>query len=81
MNTISDHATKLHAIAAVQGFWIGRIVQRWWQAYLSWRLEQAAIAQLSSMSDWELKDIGLNRSEITGAVRSSAARDRTFSRC
>lgn len=55
-------------------------LKRWWKAYMTWRIEQVAIAQLWSMSDRELKDIGLTRSEITGAVRGEAARDRAFSR-
>jgi uncharacterized protein YjiS (DUF1127 family) len=55
-------------------------LERWWVAYLTWRLEQAAIAQLWSMSDRELKDIRITRSEITGAVKGEAARDRGFSR-
>jgi uncharacterized protein YjiS (DUF1127 family) len=45
---------------------------------MTWRIEQAAIAQLWSMSDRELKDIGLSRSEITSAVRAEAAHDRVF---
>jgi len=47
-------------------------VQRWLAAYLTWRLEQAAIAQLSTLSDRELKDMGLNRSGIPAAVRGEA---------
>jgi uncharacterized protein YjiS (DUF1127 family) len=55
-------------------------LKRWSVAYITWRLEQAATARLRAMSDRELKDIGLTRSDITGAVRSDAARDRAFSR-
>ena len=47
-------------------------LQRWWVAYLTWRLEQAAISQLSAFSDRELKDMGLNRSGIPAAVRGEA---------
>ena len=60
--------------AAPQGtrqFWATRVVppyRRWLVAYRSWKAEQAAIAQLHSMTDRELKDIGLTRSVITGAV-------------
>lgn len=54
-------------------------VKRWWVAYLIWRIEQATIAHLKSMSDRELKDIGLTRSEIVHAVRSEAW-SRQFSR-
>jgi uncharacterized protein YjiS (DUF1127 family) len=67
------------APAAAQGtagrFWVRKLVatvERWLVAYMTWRTEQAAIAHLWSMSDRELKDIGLTRSEITGAVRGGA---------
>jgi uncharacterized protein YjiS (DUF1127 family) len=51
-------------------------VKRWWGSYIAWRVEQAAIAQLRSMSDRELHDIGLARSQIEAAVRGSADRER-----
>ena len=79
MSTISS------AFAATQGIsaqWMGPLIatmSRWWMAYLTWRLEQAAIAQLWSMSDRELKDIGLTRSQITRAVRLEVG-DRLFGR-
>src|SRR5689334_1018372 len=38
--------------------------KRAWVAYINWRLERAAMGQMSSMSDRELKDIGLIRSEV-----------------
>ena len=47
---------------------------------MTWRIQQAAIAELWSMSERELKDIGLTRSEIIGAVRGEAAPERAFSR-
>lgn len=40
-------------------------------AYTNWRVERAAIAVLSSMNDLMLKDIGLSRCQITGAVWKS----------
>jgi len=43
-------------------------------------MERAAAAQLSLMSDRELKDIGLTRSQIMGAVARELARERTLSR-
>lgn len=55
------------------------ILKRWWMAYIAWRIEQAAIAQLVSMSDRALKDIGLTRGQIPGAVRGEV-RDQPFSR-
>jgi uncharacterized protein YjiS (DUF1127 family) len=42
--------------------------KRMWAAYLAWRIERAAIEQLHTMSDRELKDIGLQRSQIEFAV-------------
>jgi uncharacterized protein YjiS (DUF1127 family) len=36
---------------------------------VSWRLEQTAIAQLEALSDRELRDIGLTRSEIECSVK------------
>jgi uncharacterized protein YjiS (DUF1127 family) len=44
-------------------------VKAWWVAYLTRRLERASIIQLHAMSDRELKDIGLTRSQIERAVR------------
>jgi len=44
--------------------------RRLWLAYITWRIEQAAIMALHSMSDRDLNDIGLPRSEIAGAVKA-----------
>jgi uncharacterized protein YjiS (DUF1127 family) len=43
-------------------------------AYMTWRLEQTAIAQLSAMSNRQLKDIGLIRSEIASALSKPSSR-------
>lgn len=51
--------------------------KRWWVARLERRLERIAIAQLWAMSDRDLKDIGLTRSGIPGAVAGENA-DRRF---
>jgi len=53
-------------------FWGRRTVAaltRLWAAYLKWRIERQAIAHLQTMSDGQLKDIGLDRSQIEHAVR------------
>jgi uncharacterized protein YjiS (DUF1127 family) len=47
-------------------FWAS--LERRWSAYSRWRVEQRAGAQLHAMSDRELQDIGLIRSEISRAV-------------
>ena len=46
--------------------------ERWWVAYLGWLLERAAIARLSGLSDRELKDIELHRSQPPAAVPDDA---------
>ena len=44
-------------------------VKKWWMSYLTRRIERAAIIQLHLMSERELRDIGLTRSQIERAVR------------
>jgi uncharacterized protein YjiS (DUF1127 family) len=44
-----------------------------WCAYITWRIERTALARLSLMSDRELKDIGLSRSQIECAVIGACA--------
>jgi len=80
-------STILSAPVAAQGIagqslagGLAATLQRWWLAYITWRIERAAIAQLWSMSDRELKDIGLTRSDLPRVVRGEATRDRAFSR-
>jgi uncharacterized protein YjiS (DUF1127 family) len=80
MSTISSAPTATRGIS--EQSWTSRLtaaLKRWWMAYITWRIEQAAIAQLWAMSDRELKDIGLTRSEVTRAVRLEV-RDRRFGR-
>jgi uncharacterized protein YjiS (DUF1127 family) len=48
---------------------LGRAVRRSWLAYIDWRLRLMAIGRLSRMSDRQLKDIGLSRSQIDRAAR------------
>ena len=55
-------------------------MKRWWGSYVRRRMERAAAFQLWSMGDRELKDIGLTRSQIMGAVTGEVPRDRIFSR-
>jgi uncharacterized protein YjiS (DUF1127 family) len=61
--------------------WLSELCARfecWWSSYLTWQLERAATRQLGSLSDRQLKDIGLDRSEILRAVREQ--KRRVFSR-
>lgn len=50
--------------------------KRWWLARMMRRLENLAILRLQTMSDRELRDIGIVRSQIEFAVRSDHERDR-----
>ena len=54
------------------------VLKRWWVAYLAWRLQQTAIAQLKALSDRDLKDIGVRRCEIESAVKGGLKRERAF---
>jgi uncharacterized protein YjiS (DUF1127 family) len=53
-----------------------RTFKRCWAVCMAWHREQRAIAELSSMSDRDLRDIGVNRCEILRAVRGDTARER-----
>jgi uncharacterized protein YjiS (DUF1127 family) len=46
-----------------------RAIQWMWFSYLNYRLHRQASAQLHAMSDRELHDIGIVRSEIDAALR------------
>jgi uncharacterized protein YjiS (DUF1127 family) len=59
-------------------FWAA--LERRWRAYSRWRVEQQAAEQLSAMSDRELQDIGLIRSEISRAVNIIPLADASLSR-
>jgi uncharacterized protein YjiS (DUF1127 family) len=81
MSTMSSAPTAPQEMAGQS--WakdLGTTLNRWCVAYLTWRIERAAITQLGSMSDRQLRDIGISRSEIESAVRGEAERVRAFSR-
>jgi uncharacterized protein YjiS (DUF1127 family) len=59
---------------------VGATFARWWVAYMTWRIEQHALAALANMSDRELKDIGLTRSDIPAVIRGEMLRDRAIIR-
>jgi uncharacterized protein YjiS (DUF1127 family) len=57
---------------------VGRSVvqrlKRWRAVYTAWRRQRRAADELGSMSDRDLRDIGINRCEILRAVRGDTAR-------
>jgi uncharacterized protein YjiS (DUF1127 family) len=60
----AERAKAMRAIFGAVAAWAsGR-----WAAYRRWRELRAAAAQLQTFDDRQLKDIGLRRSEISGAV-------------
>ena len=78
MSTIK--ATRRDIAGTGIGAAVGRAVRRWWLAHLARRMERAAMMQLKSMSDRELEDIGIHRSQIEFAVRGDFERDRALAR-
>ena len=51
---------------------LSRALRRWWLAYMEWRLQRLAARLLHRMSDRELEDLGLTRSEAALAARTVA---------
>jgi uncharacterized protein YjiS (DUF1127 family) len=66
-------STTFYTPAIIRVRWRGSgliaSVKTWWMSYLTRRIERAAMIQLHGLSDRELQDIGLTRSQIEPAVR------------
>ena len=80
MSTISS-ALDQQDIAG-SGFFaaLRRAMRRWWQRRFDRRSQRAASIQLRGMSDHELRDIGISRSQIEFAVTGDFKRERVPSR-
>ncbi len=63
----------LHTHAPVRTNAVLDYLHRLQDAYTAWRNEQSARAALSALSDYELKDIGITRSDIDYASRKFGA--------
>jgi uncharacterized protein YjiS (DUF1127 family) len=74
MSTISNSAVPREALVGAFFQSMGRALANVWVAYLNWRIEQLAINRLRSMSDRELKDIGVSRATIEFSVRDKTDR-------
>jgi uncharacterized protein YjiS (DUF1127 family) len=79
MITLSSTAARLQSVATQPSRLIAR-VQSWWMAYLDRRMQRSVIFQLEALSDRELRDIGLRRCEIEGAVKGELKREPAFNR-
>ena len=77
MEAILSASALLHGRAAQSvGRSVERTFKRWWAAYTAWHRDSEAMAELLSMSDRDLRDIGINRCEILRAVRGDTPRER-----
>lgn len=81
MTTILRAPTPLQTLdRPTAGGRLADVLRSWWAAYRAWRAERLAVSHLSAMSDRQLKDIGLVRSQIEFAVKVDFERDRAGSR-
>jgi uncharacterized protein YjiS (DUF1127 family) len=78
MSTLSETAARRESVAAGVVAAMMALMKRSLIAYVARRAEHAAIAHLRSMSERELRDIGLTRAEIPFAVTTGRPRDRTL---
>ena len=81
MSTLLDTEVRHESTPAGAGASVMAAVKRSFAAYLVWRDEKVAIAHLKSMSERELRDIGLTRAQIPFAVKGARARDRVDRNC
>lgn len=69
---MSTFAVRLSRIEAVPGSErrksLRAFVRRRWNEYLARRSQRLAAARLRSLSDYQLKDIGISRGQINMAV-------------
>jgi uncharacterized protein YjiS (DUF1127 family) len=73
MSTISSATVRWQNLAGAALLAAAAAIKNWWCTYINWRLRQAAVAHLESLSDRQLKDIGLTRSQIRSAVSHGLA--------
>ena len=79
MSTMTrPRAAAIELPQGIAGRRFGAALKRWWVARMERRLESLAVRKLHAMSDRELKDIGIARSQIEFAVRGARERDRVL---
>jgi uncharacterized protein YjiS (DUF1127 family) len=77
MSSISIAPAAMSGIAGhFSAHGIRAVLRRWWSTCAAWRAERLAINRLREMSDRQLKDIGVTRSDIEFVARHGTARDR-----
>ena len=80
MSTISSAILPAGSASDARRKTIGAALKGWWMAYVNWRMERLAISRLHSMSDRELKDMGVSRAQIEFAVKGERAPHPIFGR-
>jgi uncharacterized protein YjiS (DUF1127 family) len=80
MSTISDTSAQHKSAAGRMLGTMAATPKSLWTAFIGWRVKQAALFHLHSMSDRELEDIGISRSQIECSVTGERARNRVFRR-
>lgn len=73
MSTVSSIAPQRTDVGSIVRA-VGGAIARWWTAYTIWRMEQWVIGRLMAMSDRQLSDIGIERSQIASAVKGESQR-------
>ena len=69
MGTNSVNVNALQVVVRTSwAAWLGTVLKRGWSRYCAWRERRRATAVLRSMSDHQLKDIGLTRGHIAYAI-------------
>jgi uncharacterized protein YjiS (DUF1127 family) len=57
---------------ATRRFSVLTTLRQWYVTYMGWRAENAAITHLCAMSDRQLNDIGLMRSQVAQGLPGAA---------
>jgi uncharacterized protein YjiS (DUF1127 family) len=80
--TITSNIAKMKTMSSIYSapaarsmvtrrFSVFATLRQWHATYMGWRAENAAIAHLCAMSDQQLNDIGLMRSQVAQAVQGA----------
>jgi uncharacterized protein YjiS (DUF1127 family) len=74
MSVLSIRSCQRQRATASTIYGLLETIERWWVAYLTWQLQRAAIAHLALLSDRELKNIELHRSQPQPLCRTTRIR-------
>ena len=66
------HALRTETFVGSMSHRLGAAFNNTWKKYWAWRATRAAIFALHGLHDHELKDMGIDRSEIESVVHGAA---------